>query len=155
MNADEQIEEIHKYEDFLENVLQKDLENLLKQKEEVLVKIQEIQKLERNVSIFKEMNLSELNTRTNLGCDVYVDTLIPDLSKICVELSFGFFLELNLDEIPNILSLKQEFEHSKIEKLNHDISSIKARIKVVSLFFIIINMIYITITIIILICFDF
>lgn len=35
----------------------------------------------------------------------------PDLSKICVELSFGFFLELNLDEIPNILSLKQEFEH--------------------------------------------
>ncbi|CUV05456.1 unnamed protein product [Cryptosporidium hominis] len=76
------------------------------------------------------MNLSELNTRTNLGCDVYVDTLIPDLSKICVELSFGFFLELNLDEIPNILSLKQEFEHSKIEKLNHDISSIKARIKV-------------------------
>lgn len=42
MNADEQIEEIHKYEDFLENVLQKDLENLLKQKEEVLVKIQEM-----------------------------------------------------------------------------------------------------------------
>ncbi|OII71709.1 uncharacterized protein cubi_01323 [Cryptosporidium ubiquitum] len=76
MKVDNQIEEIHKYEDFLENVLQKDLEKLLKQKEEILVKIQEIQKLERNVSIFKEMNLSELNTRTNLGCDVYVDTLM-------------------------------------------------------------------------------
>ncbi|KAH8585239.1 rm CRAc-like protein [Cryptosporidium sp. chipmunk genotype I] len=113
MNTQDQIEEIHKYEDFLENVLQKDLEKLLKQKEEVLIKIQEIQKLERNILIFKEMNLSELNTRTNLGCDVFVDTLIPDLSKICVELSFGFFLELNLDEIPYILSLKQEFEHRK------------------------------------------
>lgn len=34
------------------------------------------QKLERNVSLFKEMKLSELNTRTHLGCDVYVDTLM-------------------------------------------------------------------------------
>lgn len=42
MDDNNQIEEIHKYEDFLENVLQKDLEKLLKQKEEILVKIQEM-----------------------------------------------------------------------------------------------------------------
>ncbi|KAF7456286.1 protein UXT [Cryptosporidium felis] len=107
----EQTREIHKYEDFLENVLQKDLERLIKYRDDSLVKIQEIQKLQRNVSLFREMKVSELSTRTNLGCDVYVDTLIPDATKICVELSFGFFLELNLDEVPRVLDLKQELEH--------------------------------------------
>ena len=34
--------DISKYEDFLENVLQKDLSKLLKQKEDSLIKIQEM-----------------------------------------------------------------------------------------------------------------
>ncbi|KAH7650525.1 hypothetical protein FG379_003597 [Cryptosporidium bovis] len=103
--------DISKYEDFLENVLQKDLSELMKQKEDSLIKIQEIQKLRRNISLFSELGINELNTRTNLGCDLYVDTLIPNINKICVELSFGFFIELNLNEVPYILDLKEEFEH--------------------------------------------
>lgn len=42
MQIKDQTEEIYKYEDFLENVLQKDLERLLRRKEDVLAKIQEM-----------------------------------------------------------------------------------------------------------------
>ncbi|EEA06616.1 uncharacterized protein CMU_012900 [Cryptosporidium muris RN66] len=124
--------DITKYENFLEKVLQKDLKQLIDKRQEILIKINEIQRLRRNISLFSAMKLSELNTSIDLGCDVYIQANIPDITMVFVELAFGFFLELKLDEIPYILDLKEDLEYMKLDILNDKIATIKARIKVFS-----------------------
>ncbi|KAH0501463.1 Protein UXT [Microtus ochrogaster] len=54
----------------------------------------------------QETNHSELYMQVDLGCNFFVDTVVPDTSRIYVALGYGFFLELTLAEALKFIDRK-------------------------------------------------
>ena len=44
--------------------------------------------------------------QVDLGCNFFVDTVVPDTSRIYVALGYGFFLELTLAEALKFIDRK-------------------------------------------------
>ena len=50
--------------------------------------------------------ITQLYVQVDLGCNVLVDTVVPDTSCIYVALGYGFFLELTLAEALKFIDRK-------------------------------------------------
>ena len=62
--------------------------------------------------------------QVDLGCNFFVDTVIPHTSRIYVALGYGFFLELTLAEALNFTDCK-----SSLTGLSDNITKVSVNIK--------------------------
>ena len=89
-----------------------------------------MQKLQKHLQMIKDRRLDELEMMVNLGCEFYARAHVEDCSKVCVETSFGFFLEMTLDEAIAFLPKKEKYLTERVELLNDQVSQSKSRISV-------------------------
>eukprot|EP00918_Siedleckia_nematoides_P075925 GHVU01166127.1.p1 GENE.GHVU01166127.1~~GHVU01166127.1.p1 ORF type:complete len:146 (-),score=35.91 GHVU01166127.1:746-1183(-) len=119
-----------KYESFLEDVLRVDLQSIQEEQETQLQRLMELDELIRSVaSLLEDRNAREMDALVNLGCEVYAEAHVADMSNIFVEVGMGFFLEMPLDAALAFMHKKRELILSKMKIWDSKAAKIKAHIQ--------------------------
>ncbi|XP_020653288.1 protein UXT [Pogona vitticeps] len=132
MLPEQQVQEkVLQYEAFISDVLQRDLQKVLEQRDEVYEKIAQYLQLKNVIERLQEVGNKELKTQVDLGCNFYVNAEVPDTSTIFVALGYGFFVELTLSEALTFIEKKSKLLTELSETLTKDSAKIKANIRMV------------------------
>ncbi|KAJ8015967.1 hypothetical protein DPEC_G00002200 [Dallia pectoralis] len=124
-------EKVLHYETFITDVLKRDLEKVLKQRDGVYEKIAQYLQLENTIESLKEPDTSGLKTEIDIGCHFYVQADVEDSSKIFVAVGYGFFVELTHLEALKFIAKKTNQLKTHTEVLTKDSAKIKANIRMV------------------------
>ncbi|EPY75678.1 hypothetical protein CB1_001592011 [Camelus ferus] len=121
-------EKVLRYEAFICDVLQRDLKKVLDHRDKVYEQLAKYLQLRNVIERLQEANHSELYMQVDLGCNFFVDTVVPDTSRIYVALGYGFFLELTLAEALKFIDRKSSLLTELSDSLTKDSMNIKAHI---------------------------
>ncbi|KAL1021639.1 hypothetical protein UPYG_G00015950 [Umbra pygmaea] len=124
-------ERVLQYETFISDVLKRDLERVLEQRDVVYENIAQYLQLKNTIESLKESEMKELKTEIDLGCNFYVQAHVEDLSKIFVAVGYGFFIELTYSEALKFIERKTNQLTAHTEMLSKDSAKIKANIRMV------------------------
>ncbi|XP_018608398.1 protein UXT [Scleropages formosus] len=124
-------EKILQYETFINDVLKRDLQKVLEQRDGVYEKIAQYLQLKNTIESLQEAGSKELKTEVDLGCNFYAQAHIPDSSTIFVAVGYGFFVELTLPEALKFIEKKTNQLTGYTETLTKDSAKIKANIRMV------------------------
>ncbi|XP_076860172.1 protein UXT [Brachyhypopomus gauderio] len=119
------------YEHFINDVLKRDLQRVLEQRDGVYEKIAQYLQLKNTIKSIQEAGSKELKTDVDLGCNFYVQAHVPDTSKIFVAVGYGFFVELTHSEALTFIEKKTNQLTEYTEVLSKDAAKIKANIRMV------------------------
>ncbi|XP_048872691.1 protein UXT [Brienomyrus brachyistius] len=119
------------YETFINEVLKRDLQKVLEQRDEVYEKIAQYLQLKNTIESLQEAGSKELKTEVDLGCNFYVQAHVPDSSTIFVAVGYGFFVEFTLPEALKFIEKKTNQLTKYTEALTKDSAKIKANIRLV------------------------
>uniref|UniRef100_A0A096N7K9 Protein UXT n=1 Tax=Papio anubis TaxID=9555 RepID=A0A096N7K9_PAPAN len=121
-------EKVLRYETFISDVLQRDLRKVLDHRDKVYEQLAKYLQLRNVIERLQEAKHSELYMQVDLGCNFFVDTVVPDTSRIYVALGYGFFLELTLAEALKFIDRKSSLLTELSNSLTKDSMNIKAHI---------------------------
>ncbi|KAM6216662.1 protein UXT [Rhynchocyon petersi] len=121
-------EKVLRYEGFISDVLQRDLRKVLDHRDKVYEQLAKYLQLRNVIERLQEAKPSELYMQVDLGCNFFVDTVVPDTSRIYMALGYGFFLELTLDEALKFIDRKSSLLTELSNSLTKDSMNIKAHI---------------------------
>ncbi|TTB56401.1 Protein UXT [Bagarius yarrelli] len=124
-------EKVLQYESFINDVLKRDLQKVLEQRDGVYEKIAQYLQLKNTIKSMQETDSKELKTDVDLGCNFYVQAHVPETSRIFVAVGYGFFLELTLSEALAFIEKKTNHLTEYSEFLTNDAAKIKAHIRLV------------------------
>merc|ERR1712216_969478 len=105
------------YEDYIENVLRRDLEASLCRSKQIALKLDDLRALRTNVQMLKKKHdlnwddpgAKSMDTMINLGIGhVFAKAHVADTSKIFVEAGLGFYVEMTLKECLEFLDQKEK-----------------------------------------------
>ncbi|XP_033988086.1 protein UXT [Trematomus bernacchii] len=119
------------YENFIHDVLKKDLQKVLEQRDSVYEKISQYLQLKNTIQSLQDTGCQKLKTDVDLGCNFFVQAEVEDSSKIFVAVGFGFFLEMTHDEALRFIEKKTSQLTAFTEQLTKDSAKIKAHIRMV------------------------
>ncbi|KAL6036998.1 hypothetical protein STEG23_033532, partial [Scotinomys teguina] len=121
-------EKVLRYEAFISDVLQRDLQKVLDHRDKVYEQLSIYLQLRKIIERLQETNHSDLYMQVDLGCNFFVDTVVSDTSHIYVALGYGFFLELTLAEALKFIDRKSSLLTELSKSLTKDSVNIKAHI---------------------------
>ncbi|XP_049623352.1 protein UXT [Suncus etruscus] len=121
-------DKVLRYETFISDVLQRDLQKVLDHRDKVYEQLAKYLQLRNVIERIQETNRSELCMQVDLGCNFFVDTVVPDASRIYMALGYGFFLELTLTEALKFIDRKSSLLTELSNSLTKDSMNIKAHI---------------------------
>ncbi|KAG9270038.1 protein UXT [Astyanax mexicanus] len=124
-------DKVLQYEAFISDVLKRDLQTVLEQRDGVYDKISQYLQLKNTIKSIQEADSKELKTDVDLGCNFYVQAQVPDTSKIFVAVGYGFFVEFTLSEALKFIEKKTKQLTEYTEVLTKDAAKIKANIRLV------------------------
>uniref|UniRef100_A0A8D3AU43 Protein UXT n=1 Tax=Scophthalmus maximus TaxID=52904 RepID=A0A8D3AU43_SCOMX len=131
-NANASVEQkVVQYENFIHEVLRRDLQKVLEQRDEVYEKISQYLQLKNTIHSLQEAGSQRLKTDVDLGCNFFVQAEVEDSSMIFVAVGYGFFVEMNHDEALRFIDKKTTQLTDFTEQLTKDSSKIKANIRMV------------------------
>ncbi|KAK6467224.1 protein UXT [Huso huso] len=119
------------YETFITEVLKRDLQKVLEQRDEVYEKIAQYLQLKNVIESLQESESKELTTDVDLGCNFYVQAKVEDSSRIFVSIGYGFLVEFTLPEALKFIEKKTKQLTEQTETLTKDSSKIKGNIRMV------------------------
>ncbi|KAJ3583206.1 hypothetical protein NHX12_034177 [Muraenolepis orangiensis] len=99
-------DKVLQYENFINDVLRKDLQRVLEQRDGVYEKIAQYLQLKNTIQILQESGDNELKTEVDLGCHFYVQAHVEDSSTVCVAVGYGFFVEMSHAEALRFIEKK-------------------------------------------------
>ncbi|XP_002410385.2 protein UXT [Ixodes scapularis] len=119
------------YETFLNEVLKEDLRRCLEEREKVCSKLSELLQLRTIIERIQEVQKNEetFRTQVDLGCNFYVQAVVPDPSKVCVQVGLGFFVELTHEEALWFVGRREVVLEQDLKRLSEDSANIKAHIQ--------------------------
>ncbi|XP_070766822.1 protein UXT [Enoplosus armatus] len=124
-------QKVLQYENFINEVLKRDLQKVLEQRDSVYEKISQYLQLKNTIQSLQDSGSQQLKTDVDLGCNFYVQAEVEDSSRIFVAVGYGFFVEMNHDEALRFINKKTSQLTAFTEKLTKDSSKIKANIRMV------------------------
>uniref|UniRef100_UPI0037E9197B protein UXT n=1 Tax=Semicossyphus pulcher TaxID=241346 RepID=UPI0037E9197B len=119
------------YENFINEVLKRDLQKVLEQRDSVYEKISQYLQLKNTIQTLQESGSQQLKTEVDLGCNFYVQAEVEDSSRIFVAVGYGFFVEMTHDEALRFIDKKTSQLTTFTEQLTKDSAKIKANIRMV------------------------
>ena len=135
---------IVEYEIFLNERLRTDLRKVLEQRDSLYGDIGEYLRLRNVIDKLRNECASTqheqqrppgerqpLKTMVDLGANFYAQARVPDPSRICVCVGFGFFVEFSLEEAEQFIAKKVAHMNEKARKMSEQASEINARIRLV------------------------
>lgn len=129
-------DKVTRYEEFLNEILRKDLKDTLERREELYCTISEYMELQTvlekldNAKAF-DSSSSKLRTKVELGCNFYVQGSITDLDKIIVDVGCGIWLPMNRIETLKFVSHKLKLLNAQAAAFTQQELQIKAKINIV------------------------
>lgn len=131
-NANANVDQkVLQYETFINEVLRRDLQKVLEQRDSVYDKISQYLQLKNTIRSVQEAGAQQLKTDVDLGCNFYVQAEVEDPSRIFVAVGYGFFVEMNHDEALRFIDRKTSQLTAFTEQLTKDSAKIKANIRMV------------------------
>ncbi|KAM9752911.1 protein UXT isoform 2-T2 [Menidia menidia] len=126
-------QKVLQYEAFISEVLQRDLQKVLEQRDKVFEKISEYLQLKNTVQSLQEAGSGSgrLKADVDLGCNFYVQAEVEDSSRLFVAVGFGFFVEMTQAEALSFIQRKSSQLTEFSEQLTKDSAKIKAHIRMV------------------------
>ncbi|XP_025048367.1 protein UXT isoform X1 [Alligator sinensis] len=135
-------EKVQRYEAFVSDVLQRDLQHVLRHRDAVFEQLAQLLQLRNVLERLQVEGRSQasgahgdlsgpLQTQVDLGCNFYVSAEVPDPSRVCVALGYGFFAELTLPEALHFIHRRSLLLSQLSETLTKDSAKIKANIRLV------------------------
>ncbi|KAM3618659.1 uncharacterized protein V6R79_023197 [Siganus canaliculatus] len=125
-------QKVVQYEHFVNEVLKKDLQKVLEQRDSVYEKISQYLQLKNTIqSLQVPPGSGPLKTDVDLGCNFYVQAEVEDTSRIFVAVGYGFFVEMDHEEALRFINKKTSQLTAVTEQLTKDSAKIKANIRVV------------------------
>lgn len=125
---------VTKYEAFLNEKLRPDLKACLEDRDNIYAEIAEYASLKKSIEALKSADLPQgqaLKTKVDLGQNFYVKARVKNPQKVCVDIGFGMFLEMNQTEALEYIEKKSKFLNEKADNLTKESVKIKASIKLV------------------------
>ncbi|KAM3872284.1 protein UXT [Diretmus argenteus] len=129
--ADNMDQKVLRYETFISDVLKKDLERVLEQRDGVYEKISQYLQLKNTIESLQESGSKQLKTDVDLGCNFYVQAHVEDSARIFVAVGYGFFVEMSHAEALRFIDKKTSQLTAFTELLTKDSAKIKANIRMV------------------------
>ncbi|XP_053705000.1 protein UXT [Synchiropus splendidus] len=131
-NANSDIDaKVLRYEAFVDQVLKRDLQKVLEQRDEIYEKISQYLQLKNTLHSLQEAGSKKLKTEVDLGCSFFVQAEVEDCSRIMVLVGFGFFVEMTHDEALRFIDRKTAQLTALSDQLTKDSAKIKANIRMV------------------------
>ncbi|KAE8292711.1 Protein UXT Ubiquitously expressed transcript protein [Larimichthys crocea] len=131
-NANANVEEkILQYEKFISDVMRRDLQRVLEQRDSVYEKISQYLQLKNTIQSLQDSDSQQLKTDVDLGCNFYVQAEVEDSSRIFVAVGYGFFVEMTHEEALRFIDKKTNQLTAFTDQLTKDSSKIKANIRMV------------------------
>uniref|UniRef100_A0A3Q1FS24 Protein UXT n=1 Tax=Acanthochromis polyacanthus TaxID=80966 RepID=A0A3Q1FS24_9TELE len=124
-------QKVVQYENFINEVLKRDLQKVLEQRDIVYEKISQYLQLKNTIQSLQEAESQRLKTDVDLGCNFYVQAEVDDSSRIFVAVGFGFFVEMTHDEALRFIDKKTSQLTAFTEQLTKHSAKIKANIRMV------------------------
>ncbi|XP_059908922.1 protein UXT isoform X1 [Gadus macrocephalus] len=124
-------DKILQYESFISDVLKRDLQKVLEQRDGVYEKISQYLQLKNTIQRLQESGDGELKTEVDLGCHFYVQAHVEDSSRVFVAVGYGFFVEMSHAEALRFIEKKTRQLNAFTELLTKDSAKIKANIRMV------------------------
>eukprot|EP00066_Takifugu_rubripes_P001701 XP_003963092.1 PREDICTED: protein UXT [Takifugu rubripes] len=125
------VEKILQYENFINEVLKRDLQKVLEKRDSVYEKISQYLQLRSIIQSLQESGSQKLKADVDLGCNFYVQTEVEDSSRIFVAVGYGFFVEMTHEEALQFIEKKTSQLTLFTEQLTKDSAKIKANIQMV------------------------
>ena len=121
------------YERFLNERLKTDLQAVLDNRDTVYADMAEYMQLRTVIERLQGDGVptTHLKTMVDLGCNFYSKAVVPDPSRVCVAVGFGFFVEFSHEEALRFIDKKVVHLNKKTEDLTKRACQIKARIRMV------------------------
>lgn len=131
-NANANVDQkVLQYENFINEVLRRDLQKVLEQRDSVYEKISQYLQLKNTIQSLQEAGSQQLKTDVDLGCNFFVQAEVEDSSRVFVAVGYGFFVEMNHDEALRFIDKKTSQLTTFTEQLTKDSAKIKANIRMV------------------------
>ncbi|XP_029995151.1 protein UXT [Sphaeramia orbicularis] len=131
-NANANVDQkVLQYETFISDVLRRDLQKVMEQRDSVYEKISQYLQLKNTLQSLQEVETKHLKTEVDLGCNFYVQAEVEDSSRIFVAVGYGFFVEMTHDEALRFIDKKTSQLTAFTEQLTKDSAKIKANIRLV------------------------
>jgi prefoldin alpha subunit len=89
---------IDRYERFLDETLRVKLQQVYARRAEVVKEIEAYEKLGSTLKTMQGEKMKSAKASINIGCDIYMQAIIPDASMVTVDVGLGFFVEMTVDE---------------------------------------------------------
>ncbi|XP_059908923.1 protein UXT isoform X2 [Gadus macrocephalus] len=124
-------DKILQYESFISDVLKRDLQKVLEQRDGVYEKISQYLQLKNTIQRLQVSGDGELKTEVDLGCHFYVQAHVEDSSRVFVAVGYGFFVEMSHAEALRFIEKKTRQLNAFTELLTKDSAKIKANIRMV------------------------
>ncbi|XP_061644862.1 protein UXT [Phyllopteryx taeniolatus] len=119
------------YERFIDEVLKKDLQRVMEQRDSVYEQISHYLQLKNTLQALQETDSHRLKADVDLGCNFYVQAEVEDSSRIFVLVGFGFFVEMDHAEALSFIDKKTGQLTAFTDQLTKDCAKIKANIRLV------------------------
>lgn len=129
-SSKEVLQKVEKFENFRQR-LKDDLKAVLEKREDIARIYGDYDQLKGNLLLLKEAKETRIKTMVNLGCEFYMQAVVPDATRVFVDVGLGIFLEMTLDEALNFVPKRQELLKSRVDALSEQAARISAHIKVV------------------------
>ncbi|XP_061920056.1 protein UXT-like [Entelurus aequoreus] len=124
-------QKVLQYEKFIDDVLKKDLQAVMEQRDSVYDQTAQYLQLKNTIQSLQETGSQRLKTDVDLGCNFYVQAEVEDSSKIFVLVGFGFFVEMDHTEALRFIDKKTNQLTAFTDQLTKDAAKIKANIRMV------------------------
>ncbi|KAM4570687.1 protein UXT [Fundulus diaphanus] len=124
-------QKVLQYEAFINDVLRRDLQKVLEQRDQVYEKISQYLQLKNTIQSLQEAGSQQLKADVDLGCNFFVQAHVHDSSRVFVAVGFGFFVEMSHDEALRFIDKKTTQLTVFTEQLTKDSAKIKAHIRMV------------------------
>ncbi|XP_029361743.1 protein UXT [Echeneis naucrates] len=124
-------QKVVQYENFINDVLRRDLQKVLEQRDQVYEKISQYLLLKNTIHNLQDSGSQQLKTEVDLGCNFFIQAQVDDPSRIFVAVGYGFFVEMSHDEALRFIERKTSQLKTFTEQLTKDSAKIKANIRMV------------------------
>lgn len=124
---------VEKYEEFLNEVLQEDLRIVLDHRDKLYQQTADYMQLQTLIEKIQGAHLQEspLKTKVDIGCNCYMQAVVPDASKICICIGLNIYVEYSLPEALRFIERKIKLLTAASDQLTKSAAQIKAHIKLV------------------------
>ena len=129
---EEKSQKVVKFEHFLNETLQGDLNKLTQMRDKTYEEISQYLQLQRTIERLEEdTETDKIKTKIDLGCNFYAQAEVPEDRMIFVCVGYGFFVNFTYPEALAFIEKKSKFLNDKADKLTSDIVNVRAQMRMV------------------------